>query len=278
MRRTQRATRTEAGQPAAVYLIHRIDRRRFKLGWAFDPLRRAMTLPEFPRGELDLRGSCALWLSNRRRALQVERAMHKGLAPYHVAAGHHGDGHSEWFAPTALPSALQLLRQMPSDDPAGGAQSAPLRPLLMDQPEIVWAEVDQSPQDVWYGVEDLWLRLAAELPVRAEADGPLWRVVVQGFRHARDGRMPELRCRALDTEVFTWRVNGQCGAFVRLIAYEADDLVFTVSPLSAMERWPQAQGVGWQVRGLLARLRSTGQARPSAASGAVSREGANADA
>jgi hypothetical protein len=265
MRRIQRDTRTEAGQPAAVYLIHRIDRRRFKLGWAFDPLRRAMKLPEFPLGELDLRGSCALWLSNRRRAGQVERAMHKGLTPYRVAAGHHGDGHSEWFAPSALPSALQLLRQMPGDDPAGGARpSAPLRPLLIDQPEIVWVEVDQSPQDVWYGVEDLWLRLAAELPVRAEADGPLWRVVVQGFRHARDDRMQELRFRALDTQVFTWRLHGQRGAFVKLIAYEGDDLVFTVSTLATIERWPHAQDVGWQVRGLLGRLRATAHPRPEA--------------
>lgn len=182
-----------------------------------------------------------------------------------MAAGHHGDGHSEWFAPTALPSALQLLRQMPGEDPAGGASpSAPLRPLLVDQPEIVWVEVDQSPQDVWYGVEDLWLGLAGELPVRAEADGPLWRVVVQGFRHARDARMQELRSRALDTDVFTWRLNGQRGAFVKLIAYEGDDLVFTVTTLATIERWPQAQDVGWQVRGLLARLRSTGHPRPEA--------------
>ena len=259
MRRIQRATRTEAGQPAAVYLIHRIDRRRFKLGWAFDPLRRAMKLPEFPLGELDLRGSCALWLSNRRRAGQVERAMHKGLAPYRVAAGHHGDGHSEWFAPNALPSALQLLRQMPGDDPADRAKpSAPLRPLLIDEPELAWVDVDRSPQDVWYGVEDLWLQLAAELPVRAEAQGAQWRVVVKGFRHAREGQMHELRRSALDTDIFTWRSDGKRDAFVKLIAYEGDDLVFTMATMATIERWPQGQDVCWQVQGLLARLRTLG--------------------
>jgi hypothetical protein len=259
MRRILRPTRIEAGQPAAVYLIHRIDRRRFKLGWALDPLRRAMKLPEFPLGELDLRGSCALWLSSRQRAGQVERAMHKGLAPYRVAAGHHGDGHSEWFATNALPSALMLLRQMPGDDPAGGTKpNAPLRSLLIDEPDVVWIEVDRSPQDVWYGVEDLWLRLAAALPVRAEAQGALWRVVVKDFRHAHDGQMHELRRSALDTDVFTWRSDGKRDAFVKLIAYEGDDLVFTMATMAAIERWPQGQDVSWQVQGLLARLRTQG--------------------
>ncbi len=268
MRRLHRPARSEAAKPAAAYLIHRTDRRRFKLGWAFDPVRRAIQLPEYRHGELDLRGSCALWLSSRRRAGQIERAMHKGLAPYRVPAGHAGDGHSEWFAPSALPSALQLLRRMPGDDSARGTDpAAPLRPLLIDEAQVDLVDPEQTPQDVWYGVEDLWLRLAVELPVRAEADGPLWRVVVCGFRHARDGRMRELRLRALDTDVFTWRLEGRRGAFVQLIAYEGDDLVFTVATMAAIERWPQGQDVGWQVRGLLARLRSQGRSeQPGAAS------------
>jgi hypothetical protein len=76
--------------------------------------------------------------------------------------------------------------------------------------------------------------------------------------------MQELRFRALDTQVFTWRLHGQRGAFVKLIAYEGDDLVFTVSTLATIERWPHAQDVGWQVRGLLGRLRATAHPRPEA--------------
>jgi len=260
MRGFQGVTRTETRQPAAVYLIHRIDRRRFKVGWSIDPLRRAMKLPEYALGELDLRGSCALWLSTKRRAGQVERAMHKGLAPYRVTAGHGGDGHSEWFATDAVPSALQLLRQMPGDDPGmGGSPPAPLRPLLIDGAGVELVESDRSPQDVWYGVEDLWLRLAAELPVWADSDGPVWRVVLSGFRHARDASMADLRWRALDSNVFMWQLSGQRGAFVRLIAYDGNDLVYTLSPLTVIDRWPQGEDLGWQVRGLLARLRSQQQ-------------------
>lgn len=265
MRRLPKPQQTLDHKPAAVYLIHRTDRRRFKLGWSFNPARRAIQLPEYGRGELDLRGSCALWLAGRQRATQIERAMHKGLAPYRVPAGHAGDGHSEWFAPTALPSALQLLRQMPVDTRAGafGPTSA-LRPLLIDEPEVVVVDPDQSPQDVWFGVEDLWLRLATELPVRAESVGQAWRVVVSNFRHARDGRMQELRLRALDADVFTWRLEGRRGAFVQLIGYEGDDLVFTVASLATIERWPQGQDVGWQVRGLLGRLRLQGSSSRTA--------------
>ena len=36
-----------APSPAAVYLIHRKDRSRFKVGWALDPVARAQGLPEF---------------------------------------------------------------------------------------------------------------------------------------------------------------------------------------------------------------------------------------
>lgn len=60
MRRLHHHRRSDATNPAAVYLIHRTDRRRFKLGLTLDLLHRAMKLPEFSRGELDLSGSGAL--------------------------------------------------------------------------------------------------------------------------------------------------------------------------------------------------------------------------
>ena len=54
--------------PAAVYLIHRKDRRRFTVGWSCDPVARAQGLPEFQRAQLDLRSSLALWLASKPRA------------------------------------------------------------------------------------------------------------------------------------------------------------------------------------------------------------------
>lgn len=185
---------------AAVYLIHRADRRRFKLGWALDPLQRAQRLPEFRRGTLDLRGSYALWLVSRQRAEQVERALHKSLAPYQVSPGHREDGHREWFAPAALPCAVSLLRQMPVE--ASAEMSGALVPLLPDVPEIGVSVPDRSAEEIWYAVEDLWLRLANELPVRAEHVLGAWRIVVGRFTHARDGEMAHLRPLALDVDTF----------------------------------------------------------------------------
>lgn len=263
MRQLHHPLRPDTANAAAVYLINRTDRRRFKVGWSFDPLHRARQLPEFSRGELDLRSSCALWLPSRKRARQVERAMHKCLAPYQVRANHDGDGHSEWFAPIALHSAVQLLREMPGDGPLrGGRRAERLEPLLTAQRYLGLVETTESPQDVWYGVEDLWLRISAELPVRAEGEESQWSVRVAGFRHACDGQMRGLRERALDSEAYTWRLAGERGAFVRLIAYEGDDLVFTGSALAAIERWPGGQELGWQVRGLLARLRTPSRKAP----------------
>ena len=53
---------------ASVYLLRRLDRQRFKLGWARRPLRRVRHLPEYDRGELDLKASSAIWLPERARA------------------------------------------------------------------------------------------------------------------------------------------------------------------------------------------------------------------
>ena len=173
--------RRSAGR-AAVYLIHRTDRRRFKLGWALDPVLRAQRLPEFRRGTLDLRGSYALWLSTRKRAEQVERALHKSLAPFQVSPGHQDDGHREWFAPAALPSAVSLLRQMPVQEPESPTALPGLVPLLPDAPDFGAVATDQPADEVWYAIEDLWLRLANELPVRAVGQHGVWRIVVGSQR------------------------------------------------------------------------------------------------
>ena len=82
---------------ASVYVLERLDRSKFKIGWALDPLKRVRQLPEFDAQLVDLRRSRVLWLPSRHRAEQVERSMQKSLGPYRSPADHQGDGHSEWF-------------------------------------------------------------------------------------------------------------------------------------------------------------------------------------
>ena len=58
-----KTTRNVYRGPAAVYVVQRFDRRRFKLDWAVNPLKRAKSLSAYISNELDLASSVALWLA-----------------------------------------------------------------------------------------------------------------------------------------------------------------------------------------------------------------------
>ena len=239
--------------PAAVYLFQRRDRRRFKVGSSVDPVARAAQLPEFKAGLLDLPKSLALWLPTPMRAHQVERSLHRGLAPYRVPADHQGDGHTEWFAPAALLPAMRLLGQMPSGERGGG--TLPIRPV--EAPATAFAEVavgDREPQDVWWGVEDLWLRLGTCLPMKLERKDRQTFVVVEGFRDKRDGPVAALRMHAFDPDTYTWHRGGRKGSFVEWIDFRGPDLVFLMTPAAAMNRWPDGRDLSWQVLNMVGRL------------------------
>jgi len=236
--------------PAGVYLLQRLDRLRFKLGWSFAPLSRARQLPEFQA--LDLSHSFVRWLPNRKRAEQVERALLKGLAPHRMHLGHHGNGHTEWFTPGAFSLAVQLLSRMPANDARFN------RPVLtlLDSTNSDALVADEPPQDVWWFMEDLWLRLAAELPMRVLSEQGQVLVVVQGFRRAMSGAAGDMRAVVLDSDTYTWRQQGARDAFVRLIAFRGDDLVYVLTPLRQVQRWPRGPDLALQVQGLLAKLRA----------------------
>lgn len=244
--------------PAAVYVIHRLDRRRFKLGCSHFPVRRAQELPEHRYGELDLRGSLVMWLPDMQRANQVERAMHKGLAPYRTPAAHRLSGFSEWFSVRGLTPAMRLLGQMPVSGRIGVCPS--LRPLL-EQTESgvdLWETI--SPQAVWWGIEDLWMRLACCLCVRV-IRGERPQLVIERFRCTIDGELDDLRWPVFDSDTYTWRINGDRGSFVSLMEYEGVDLVLTLNPLRVVEQWIEGKAVASQVRGFLTTL-AQGRYRP----------------
>lgn len=129
----------------------------------------------------------------------------------------------------------------------------------------VWHELQLSPQDAWYAVEDLWLRLASRLPVHAEIDGAGWRLVVGGLSQAVHGEAADLRVAALAATTYGWQLEGQRGSFVRSIAFEGDDLVLAVTSIPILTRWPQGDDLGWQVKGFFARLRASQEVGQSTA-------------
>lgn len=239
---------------ASVYVLVRHDRRRFKLGWARNPMRRARCLVEFQRGELDLAASRAIWLPTRPRAEQVERSLHKTLAPYSVEPDHQEDGNREWFAGHAQDTALRMLGQMPLQSES--ALTARVLPLTMAVAPADAVCIETGPQDTWWRLEDLLARLAMHCPVSVQVDvdgAPV--LAVLGMRRYTAPDFAELRSAALDSNSYQCWSEGRPRAFVQTIAWQGDDLVLTFTAMRVIERWDEGLELVGQVRGLLARLR-----------------------
>ena len=248
-----RALETFQGRSrAAVYILQRQDRRRFKVGWSVAPMQRIRLLPEFGADQLDLPASTALWLPSRKRAEQIEDAVHKCLAPYAAEAGHRLDGFSEWFQPVAHPLALRMLSQMPLDERTD--RRARLSPMLSEAPPSGAVSIEVGPQDTWWALEDLWARLAMYTPVTVERSGDTHHVVIGDFRQAWTGPVSALRKEVMDLHTYGWDAAGTHGSFVRLIDYRSDDLVCTLATLRLIGSWPDGEELVWQVKTFLLRL------------------------
>lgn len=242
---------SQALHAASVYLLLRRDRRRFKLGWSLDPLRRVHELPEYRWGELDLEESCAIWLPTRPRAEQVERSMHKTLAPFATPAEHRGDGHQEWFEGVAHNTALRVLAQMPLDERSG--HPARVVRLTEPAPPADAVCIETGPQDTWWAIEDLLSRLAMHCAITVQQDEGV-QVVVHGLRRASHDSLGELRRAALDADTYQCHRNGRRLAFVRTLEFAGDDLTLDLTPTRVIERWDDGDDLPWQIRAFLVRL------------------------
>lgn len=246
---------------AGVYVLARRDRSRFKLGWARSPLHRARQLPEFQLGELDLDSSRTIWLPDRARAEQIERSVHKSLAPYRVEAGHHGDGCQEWFAGHAQDNALRLLSQMPLRPDSRA--TARLLPITMKPAPAGAVSIETGAQDAWWRLEDLLARLAMHCAITVQnlEQGARPLLTVHGLKALTSPNLAELRRAALDSDSYQcWR-NGRALAFVQTIDWQGDDLVLDFTPMKVLERWDEGPELLWQVRGFLARLQRQSRVR-----------------
>ena len=237
---------------AAVYLVQRHDRQRFKVGWAAMPMRRIRMLPEFGAQQLDLAACKVLWLPSRQRAVQVEGAVHKTLAPHAADAGHQLDGHTEWFDQLALPLALRALAQMPPTERLD--RSARLVSVQTKAPPADAVSIETGPLDAWWALEDLWSRLAMHGRISVESQGDSHEVVIHDFRHAWDGPVGAARREVMDLDTYRWHAAGTSNEFVKFIDYRRDDLVCTLASMRLIETWPEGGDLIWQVKGFLLRL------------------------
>ncbi|MBI5718709.1 MAG: GIY-YIG nuclease family protein [Burkholderiales bacterium] len=241
---------------ACVYVLARRDRRRFKLGWARSPMHRARQLPEFRRDELDLDGSRVIWLPTRPRAEQIERSMHKTLAPYRVDAEHRAAGSQEWFAGHAQDTALRMLGQMPLGE--SSHLTARVVRLTLPAPPAdaltIAMSIETGPQETWWRLEDLFSRLVMHCRITVQ-EGDELVLTVHRLRLHTGPEMAELRRAALDADSYQcWR-DGRPLAFVQIFSWQGDDLVLRMTPMKVLERWEDGAELAWQVRGFLARLK-----------------------
>lgn len=134
----------------------------------------------------------------------------------------------------------------------------PLGGTAKPAPPTSEAPADTTAQAVWWGLEDLWLRLAVHRPLwverEGENEGEVCRIVVADFRHATVGGVGDLRAPVFDDNTYHWHAHGDGGAWVRLIDYRGDDLVFTLNRLAVIAAWPDGADLVWQVGAFLLRL------------------------
>ena len=260
----------DSSSPAAVYLLQRHDGQRFKIGWAVEPMARVKRLPEFLADELDLQASHAAWLPSPLRARQIERSLHRGLATQRALPPHQLDGHTEWFMPAALRTAMRMLRQMP----AGGMASLPPalvpfeaapQPLLDAAPPDTDSAVIVSAQDVLWAMEDLLLRACALNPVRVEGQGEERVIRLTDVRGPRARLGDAMRWALLDLDTYRCAVGSRRGSFVQIMQYYANDLLLQMTPNRTVRRWADG-ALTWQVQALLERLRGLAAYSRSAAS------------
>jgi hypothetical protein len=131
-----------------------------------------------------------------------------------------------------------------SNTPATARSTAQREPDLPLEPET-------TPQAAWWRVEDLWLRLRAQLNVliRHEPDGEA--LVFQGFRSRSAG---ELRSAALNPRCYAWEADGARGSLVQQLWYQGDDLVCLLTAQSVITRWAGCEDVADRMRCFLLQL------------------------
>ncbi len=112
-----------------------------------------------------------------------------------------------------------------------------------------------SPCEVWWRLEDLWLRLGQHAEVSLQEDGSACSLVITGGGLEAKAELGLLCAHAADPEGYAWRIGDRKGSFVQWIDRQGDDLVCQLSPCWCIESWPEGPEVAAMVQGFLAGLR-----------------------
>ncbi|MFM7705680.1 MAG: hypothetical protein ACKO6D_12390 [Rubrivivax sp.] len=113
-----------------------------------------------------------------------------------------------------------------------------------------------TPEEVLWQVEDVWLRLAACVPVIVEADPVCEDQSTLRFRGLVSSGADEFLEKALlDPALYRWRAGGRAGTFVEAIDVEDDDVLLRLTPMRVLRRWEDGATLVWRVMGVVRQLR-----------------------
>lgn len=147
----------------------------------------------------------------------MKGALQKNLGLYRCKTDHHGDGHSEWFEGIAHLFAV----------------SGTIGRRVSLEPNFDMAAASASglgPLEVWWALEDLWLRAAACMAVTVELHATQMRIVVHRLQADWNNPAADLRRPLLDLDTYRCSQGGQQGCYVSMLHNEGDDLVCTLTP------------------------------------------------
>ena len=251
--RPRAEARGRSDGPTQVYLLVHQYGRRFKIGISGNVHARSRVLPE--ASGIDLTRSLAVTLPSRQRARQVERALHKALAPMGITFDVKHDGFTEWFDMAALPAAIRLLRAIPVDGRVDFMlHPRPLpseeTPLEAPQPDPALAAAIHNVAVVERAAQT-WLMVAHELPVsqRQAVGTSRTELVVHGFRTAYSEGLVVLRMKIQDCEAYALKRSATGSAVVGLVStmrydsHRRDDLVLALNDLGHLRGLPGRQRV-----------------------------------
>lgn len=120
-----------------------------------------------------------------------------------------------------------------------------------------------TPEEVLWQVEDVWLRLAACVPVIVETDPVYEDQSTLRFKGLVGCGVEELLEKAaLDPGLYRWRAGGRAGTFVEAIDVEDDDVLVRLTPMRVVRRWDGGDSLVWRMLSVLRQLKSVGWISP----------------
>jgi hypothetical protein len=152
--------------------------------------------------------------------------------------------------------------------PAQAAHARQYKPLSYPGLAPTWSPTspelpEVTPEEVLWQVEDVWLRLAACVPVIVETDPVHEDQSTLRFKGLVACGVEELLEKAvLDPGLYRWRAGGRAGTFVEAIDVEDDDVLVRLVPMRVVKRWDGGDSLAWRMLSVLRQLKSVGWISP----------------